>query len=370
MKRIRFGRHGPAIGGAAVAALAVAAGIAYATIPGPDKVFSACMLKSVGTIRLIDKSLPAPNFMSHCTDKETEIAWNQAGQPGPPGSPGLQGAKGDPGAPGTNGTDGKDGVSVTTASEQAGANCADGGVKLTAANGTGYVCNGKDGAPGGSGTGGTLDTLDGSACRNGTGTVQVTYAGNGDVSLKCVVLRTLTVAANSISGASGTVTSSPAGISCPGTCSAHFQDGTDVTLTATPAGTDAFAGWSGDCTGLAGCQLTMSAAKTVTADFAPGVTLNVHMTRNNTACLQTPRGLECPAIEHVTTPGFICVLGIVAPPFGYAAEANCSWRLPSGATVTLTSDAPTTWGAACASATLTSCTVTLNAETTVSAAYA
>src|SRR5712691_623892 len=105
-------------------AVAIAGGVAYATIPGPGNVYSACMLKGVGTIRLIDKSLPSTNVMSHCTDKEIEISWNQAGQPRPAGP---QGAKGEPGAPGTNGTngtDGKAGVSVTTASEPAGANCA------------------------------------------------------------------------------------------------------------------------------------------------------------------------------------------------------------------------------------------------------
>jgi hypothetical protein len=135
-----------AIAGAAVASSV--AGIAYATIPDQHNVYNACMLKSLGTIRLIDKSLPSTNLMSHCTDKETEISWNQAGQPGPPGP---QGAKGDPGAPGTNGTngtDGKDGVSVTTASESAGANCSDGGVQLSAANGVSYVCNGKGGLQG------------------------------------------------------------------------------------------------------------------------------------------------------------------------------------------------------------------------------
>lgn len=68
--------------GALVAAALVGA-VAYATIPGPDNVSSACMLKGLGTIRLIDKSLPATNLMSRCTDKETGISWNQAGQPGP-----------------------------------------------------------------------------------------------------------------------------------------------------------------------------------------------------------------------------------------------------------------------------------------------
>src|SRR5436190_20731305 len=90
-------------------AVAIAGGVAYATIPGPGDVYSACMLKGLGTIRLIDKSLPSTNLMSRCTDKETEISWNQAGQPGPAGP---QGARGEPGASGTNGGDGKDGVSV------------------------------------------------------------------------------------------------------------------------------------------------------------------------------------------------------------------------------------------------------------------
>ena len=138
----------------ALVAAAIAGGVAYATIPGPDNVYSACMLKGVGTIRLIDKSLPASNLMSHCTDKETEISWNQAGQPGPAGP---QGAKGEPGAPGTNGTNGtngKDGVNVTSEPEPAGANCAAGGSKFSSANGVTYACNGAKGDPGQSGPGG------------------------------------------------------------------------------------------------------------------------------------------------------------------------------------------------------------------------
>src|SRR5438067_3591257 len=134
-----------AAAGALVAA-AIAGGVAYATIPGPGNVYSACMLKSVGTIRLIDKSLPSTNLMSHCTDKEIEISWNQAGQPGPAGPQGAKGEAGAPGTNGTNGTNGKDGVSVTTASEPAGANCVGGGVQLTGVNGVSYVCNGKNGA--------------------------------------------------------------------------------------------------------------------------------------------------------------------------------------------------------------------------------
>lgn len=65
----------------------------------------------------------------------------------------------------------------------------------------------------------------------------------------------------------GTVTSSPAGISCGADCSEPYSSTTSVTLTATPATSSVFAGWSGACTGTAPCNLTMAAAKNVTATF-------------------------------------------------------------------------------------------------------
>ena len=66
---------------------------------------------------------------------------------------------------------------------------------------------------------------------------------------------------------SGVVTSSPAGINCGGTCSASFNSGTVVTLTATPAAGSTFGGWTGDCTGTGACQVTMTAPRAVTATF-------------------------------------------------------------------------------------------------------
>ncbi len=54
----------------AIVAAAIAGGVAYAAIPNGGGVYTACMLKGVGTIRLIDKSLPSTNLMSHCTDKD------------------------------------------------------------------------------------------------------------------------------------------------------------------------------------------------------------------------------------------------------------------------------------------------------------
>ena len=66
---------------------------------------------------------------------------------------------------------------------------------------------------------------------------------------------------------SGTVNSSPAGISCGSTCSASFSDGATVTLTASATSGSVFAGWSGSCTGTSTCAVTMSAARSVTATF-------------------------------------------------------------------------------------------------------
>ncbi len=66
----------------------------------------------------------------------------------------------------------------------------------------------------------------------------------------------------------GTVTSSPAGISCGQTCSAGFDAGTTVTLTASAASGSSFAEWSGACSGTSPtCTVTLDAAKSVTASF-------------------------------------------------------------------------------------------------------
>jgi hypothetical protein len=117
---------------------AAAAGIAYAAIPDSNGVYTACMLNKVGTVRLIDPSLPASNLMSHCTSVETTLTFNQQGPPG---------AAGSPGAPGKNGADG---VSPTVSQLPNGdPNCGAGGAAITDAGGhTAYVCNGADGKDG------------------------------------------------------------------------------------------------------------------------------------------------------------------------------------------------------------------------------
>jgi phospholipase C len=75
--------------------------------------------------------------------------------------------------------------------------------------------------------------------------------------------------------ATGTVTSSPAGINCSPTCSASFASGTSVQLTATAAAGNYFAGWSGACKGTGACTGTMRGNETVTATFNINQTVNV-----------------------------------------------------------------------------------------------
>jgi hypothetical protein len=65
----------------------------------------------------------------------------------------------------------------------------------------------------------------------------------------------------------GTVTSSPAGISCGSTCAHAYNHGTAVTLTAVASSRARFTGWSSDCSGTGSCSLTMSANHAVVATF-------------------------------------------------------------------------------------------------------
>lgn len=66
---------------------------------------------------------------------------------------------------------------------------------------------------------------------------------------------------------SGTVSSAPAGIDCGFACSAQFEDDSTARLTAAPAAGSTFTGWSGACTGLEPCTVTMTSSQAVEANF-------------------------------------------------------------------------------------------------------
>jgi len=81
------------------------------------------------------------------------------------------------------------------------------------------------------------------AC-TGTGLCTVTMNATKSVTAEFDVVQYSLTVSNTGPG-KGTVTSSPAGISCGSDCSTTFISSTVVTLTATPDSVSTFAGWSG-----------------------------------------------------------------------------------------------------------------------------
>ena len=118
---------------AAIAIFAVAGGVAYAAIPDAGTgVYHACMLKNVGTIRIID-----PERQRCSSSLEVEITFNKEG---PTGNPGATGPPGPPGQPGRDGRDGQDGApfsgTFTSPNGQYSLSVTDTGIVLSGAGST------------------------------------------------------------------------------------------------------------------------------------------------------------------------------------------------------------------------------------------
>ncbi len=162
------------------------------------------------------------------------------------------------------------------------------------------------------------------------------------------VTYTLTVA--KAGTGTGTVTSSPAGISCGADCSEAYNSGTVVTLSQAATAGSTFAGWSGACTGTGACQVTMSAAKSVTATF----NLNPVTYTLTVAKAGTGSGT------------------VTSSPAGISCGADCSEAYSSGTVVTLSQAAPAGsffagWSGACTGTS--SCQVTMSAAKSVTATF-
>src|SRR5206468_3360448 len=128
-----------------------------------------------------------------------------------------------------------------------------------------------------------------------------------------------------------------------------LASGPAVTLTATPSAGFAFTGWSGGgCSGTSPCTVTLSANTTITATFVPLYTLTVNLGGAGSGT-------------------------VTSAPAGIACGATCSALFASGTAVALTATpaagfAFTGWSGGGCSGT-SPCTVTLGADTTVTATF-
>ncbi|MBL8915871.1 MAG: hypothetical protein JNM17_34550 [Archangium sp.] len=94
---------------------------------------------------------------------------------------------------------------------------------------------------------------------------------------------------------SGTVTSSPGGITCGNDCSEFFAPNTMVSLTAIPDTGSVFSGWSGACAGMGSCGVTTTVPQMVTASFSlqrHQLTVN-KMGTGTGLVVSTPAGITC-----------------------------------------------------------------------------
>lgn len=147
----------------------------------------------------------------------------------------------------------------------------------------------------------------------------------------------------------GSVRSSPAGLYCPGTCTAEFLRGTEVTLTARPAEGAGFSRWDSKpqvCPEPtnAVCTFTLGDSRSVHAFFKARA-LTVRVSRQGPGRVtSSPAGISCPDTCEARFPRATKVVLTATPASNavfrrWSGQPACAANQPS-CTLTLYSDSP------------------------------
>jgi YVTN family beta-propeller protein len=201
---------------------------------------------------------------------------------------------------------------------------------------------------------GSMFTGWGGGVCSGTAPCVIDLTNDTPVSATFTVIPSFLLSVTDAGTGSGTVSSNPSGINCPGACSASYQSGTQVVLTATPAPGSMFSGWSGaGCPATGTCTVTMNAAESVTATFSPipPVTLTVVEAGTGAGLVTSkPAGINCSSTSNQC-----------AAPFAAGSQVTLSASASVGSSFS-------GWSGSGCSGTGT-CQVTLSADTTVTATF-
>ncbi|MBK6749026.1 MAG: hypothetical protein IPG67_03200 [Acidobacteria bacterium] len=185
----------------------------------------------------------------------------------------------------------------------------------------------------------------GPICASDAGIDTFTYLGAANAPF---VTYQLSVSKSGTGG--GTVTTDVGAINCGANCTATYEEGQMVAITATPDSTSQFAGWTGTCAGtLPTCIVTMSQNLSVNANF----------TRNQYLLTVSKTGTGTGTVT--------------SSPSGIACGANCSATYTALTSVTLTAAADSTsvfmgWSGGGCSGTGT-CIVSMTVPITVTAQF-
>jgi hypothetical protein len=303
--------------------------------------YQGCVTKIGGALYDITANGTVPS----CFKGDQVISWSQAGPAGPTGPAGPAGPAGQPGTAGPAGTAGPMGTAGPAGPP------------------------GPQGPPGAGLT--SLDGLDGLPCDGGTpevGVVSVQYGSGGAVSIDCMPTTSFTLSVSMSGSGSGTITSSPAGISCGSICSAPFTFGTVVTLTASGSSDSAFQGWGGACSGTASCVVTIGSDTSISASFVPTVGLSVMVESGQQPCGGFAQP-ECGSGSVISSPvgvncGITQGLVVQCAPVAFAQGTTVTLEpIPSNGSVF------SGWGGPCDAFGTGPCTLDLTADTSVVALF-